>query len=532
MENQSLKTKLLILALFIVLIVSATIGFVMCAKSHKPKPGSLFREFTVTYSCGENGHITGNTKQTVREYNDDGTEVTAVPNDGYLFNGWSDNVLVPTRKDSDATENKEITANFISKNKTLKYDYNGATSNSGATSITLNYDNITDTNFIIPQKNGYEFQGWYLDKEFKRRVTDKDGNYYLGKAIFFFEADTVYAKWETTENIVYPVLMIFTYDTQAHLVKKTGDYLDVDYQMNIAEIIASVQVSDKFSEILNDAFNGQVIFDVDLYYTKNIVTEVNYGDLLSGIQDTGKAHYNVCPPFLPEVAFILKDYRSVITTAKNYDGHQNYKPLSGVAENKYAYLSLDYLCYDFNKPFNGFDYYQLCSYVIGYMHEFAHTVEQIDSLQMDIDGLRPGDDNNCAHNYANKFSRDPNNSELYSDQNERELYAYLSFLLNANPEYGKGIPFNFWSGTNLEIEVLYITASLQAYRHIGRIRYENNEKTNLHIYIPYNSDVTVEAIANDGYKFVKWSDGVTTAIRHDKNITSRLVVYPIFEKID
>ena len=42
---------------------------------------------------------------------------------------------------------------------------------------------------------------------------------------------------------------------------------------------------------------------------------------------------------------------------------------------------------------------------------------------------------------------------------------------------------------------------------------------------------TVKAIPFDGYRFVKWSDGVNTAERIDKNITNDLSVKAIFEKI-
>ncbi len=41
----------------------------------------------------------------------------------------------------------------------------------------------------------------------------------------------------------------------------------------------------------------------------------------------------------------------------------------------------------------------------------------------------------------------------------------------------------------------------------------------------------VTAIPNMGYSFERWSDGVTDATREDKNITSDILVYPIFKPI-
>ena len=45
--------------------------------------------FTLTYTAGAGGTITGDTSQTVN-YGADGTAVTAVPDTGYHFVDWSD----------------------------------------------------------------------------------------------------------------------------------------------------------------------------------------------------------------------------------------------------------------------------------------------------------------------------------------------------------------------------------------------------------------------------------------------------------
>lgn len=42
---------------------------------------------------------------------------------------------------------------------------------------------------------------------------------------------------------------------------------------------------------------------------------------------------------------------------------------------------------------------------------------------------------------------------------------------------------------------------------------------------------TVTAIPNEGYAFVKWSDGITTAIRRNVNIIAYIRVEAIFKKI-
>jgi uncharacterized repeat protein (TIGR02543 family) len=84
-------------------------------------PGDL----ALTYVSGENGSITGELVQSV-EYQSDGTEVTAVPNTGYEFIGWSDGVINAKRKDRNVVEDISVTANFRLITFTVRfYDRNG-----------------------------------------------------------------------------------------------------------------------------------------------------------------------------------------------------------------------------------------------------------------------------------------------------------------------------------------------------------------------------------------------------------------------
>ncbi|MCR8630375.1 InlB B-repeat-containing protein [Paenibacillus sp. N5-1-1-5] len=67
--------------------------------------------YTVSYAAGANGKIIGNTSQTVIS-GADGTEVKAVPDAGYNFVKWSDDVATATRTDSNVTANVYVTAYF------------------------------------------------------------------------------------------------------------------------------------------------------------------------------------------------------------------------------------------------------------------------------------------------------------------------------------------------------------------------------------------------------------------------------------
>jgi len=67
--------------------------------------------YTLIYTAGANGTITGTTPQTVG-YGASGTLVTAVPNAGYHFVSWSDGILTAARTDTNVTADKTVTATF------------------------------------------------------------------------------------------------------------------------------------------------------------------------------------------------------------------------------------------------------------------------------------------------------------------------------------------------------------------------------------------------------------------------------------
>ena len=76
--------------------------------------------FTLAYTAGSNGSLTGNVSQVVN-YGSDGTAVTPVPNTGYHFVKWSDNSTVNPRTDSNVTANVSVTAQFAINTYTLTY---------------------------------------------------------------------------------------------------------------------------------------------------------------------------------------------------------------------------------------------------------------------------------------------------------------------------------------------------------------------------------------------------------------------------
>src|SRR5207248_10228218 len=94
--------------------------------------------YTLTYTAGSNGSISGTSPQTVN-YGASGTAVTAVPNTGYHFVNWSDNSTQNPRTDTNVTADISVTANFAINTYTLTYTAGANGSISGTSPQMVNY---------------------------------------------------------------------------------------------------------------------------------------------------------------------------------------------------------------------------------------------------------------------------------------------------------------------------------------------------------------------------------------------------------
>ena len=124
--------------------------------------------FTLTYTAGANGTITGTSPQTVN-YNTSGTAVTAVPNTGFHFVNWSDGVLTAARTDANVTANISVTANFAINTFTITASAgaNGTIAPSGIQ--TVNYG--SNQTFTITPTSGYHVASVLVDGDYVGGVT-------------------------------------------------------------------------------------------------------------------------------------------------------------------------------------------------------------------------------------------------------------------------------------------------------------------------------------------------------------------------
>ena len=187
--------------------------------------------YKIEYKVDENvgGRIEGNAEQKLLP--DGKTEqVTAVPDEGYAFCGWSDLSWEASRGGDAVSELYhrayyavwEYIAYFEPIEKTFEYDYGIAGGTPLESEITLNRNDINGAEFVVPECAGYTFCGWYADSDYRVRITTESGRYIYGYAVFSLESDTLYARWqkdgEETNN--HKILMIFVDELQATLYSK------------------------------------------------------------------------------------------------------------------------------------------------------------------------------------------------------------------------------------------------------------------------------------------------------------------------
>lgn len=153
------------------------------------------------------------------------------------------------------------------------------------------------------------------------------------------------------------------------------------------------------------------------------------------------------------------------------------------------------------------------NFIYQYLHEFTHTVERAAGL------------NNTAYHNA-----------LGGQVEDVRLEQTKLFLLGQGRSETDGeivgIPATYWKH-EIDVVINYTTSMDRTWGtgDIALLGDELNAKLSLTQRVPYGSNISVVAIPRTGYRFVKWSDGVTTAVRHDRKIISYLNVKAIFEKI-
>ncbi len=155
------------------------------------------KQLDIQYLATENGSIGGETTQKV-VYGENAQTVTAIPKEGYMFSGWSDNITTAKRQDTQVKESICVTANFERLKKEFTFDYNYATENCEKKDILLTYGELQDVKFPVPVREHFTFNGWYLGNA---PVSDSAGNPVIGNEIFYNNRTRYLCKVDSQRNV-------------------------------------------------------------------------------------------------------------------------------------------------------------------------------------------------------------------------------------------------------------------------------------------------------------------------------------------
>ena len=477
-------------------------------------------KYEVRYTAGEGGRIEGKPEQEVA-YREDGEPVTAVAEFGYMFVKWSDGNESAERQDTWIMEPLEVAAEFARIEKTYQYNYNYATGGDEEKEVKIHIDHMDAAEFPVPIKEHSIFGGWYADKERTIAVTDAKGNRVIGQELFSVQTDTLYAKWTAEEEVNYKILLVFVTEIDAHgPLDVYGHTIDLEYTLTEEEQKLCKMIPRKLEEKLNEIFYGLINFEIDAYYTKEPVTN----DMISGSTgDPINSPISITAEDIPEVRPLINKYRAVLTTfnLNDYDEKYHTTMLGGLGSRKFAKIYLDSFL-------DGIDIESMWdtrheryedqwnNLLETYLHEFCHTIEK-------------------DFGYADYHDAVFTDRDVYKST----LEVTEEYLLGLAEYEGElvGVPYDYWIGYVDEIIVRYYTIMPLngGYVAWGELQMEHVQDTSSQVVqeVSYGGTAdAVTAVAYPGYRFVKWSDGVTTATRRDENITSFFQVWAIFEPIE
>lgn len=111
--------------------------------------------YTLTYTAGSHGSISGTSPQTV-DYGSDGSAVTAVPDDGYYFVNWSDDSTDNPRTDTNVISDISVTANFEADTNAPSFSSTSASATTDGAVIvwTTNEDSSSKVNYGLTDSYG------------------------------------------------------------------------------------------------------------------------------------------------------------------------------------------------------------------------------------------------------------------------------------------------------------------------------------------------------------------------------------------
>lgn len=488
----------------------------------------------VTYAVFDDigGRIDGKTEQ-IFYFEEDCTDVTAVAIDGYVFGGWSDLSIKETR-DSDGivTSDRTYVAYFEPFEKSFNLNYGDLYSAPQKTTITLNRKEVANTFLPVLKVDDYDFCGWYIDENFSLKFADADGKIMLGYYTFLLETDSLYAKFKAKndDTVTYKTLLVMTDEIHALLSPYSDSALiAVDYKMTTVERLILGLVPIKFSSLLNEWFDGKILFEVDAYFTlTSIGTEQSRAGEEAFYRATNRndrVSYTLKLIDKAETKSFDLKYHSILNTFGMNDYDYKLHTTTGLAGFRYGSIYIEGIFGGWRTNFqilnsayndmlqdsdNDFNRVLIDTYV----HEFTHTIEMY-------------------YSYGEIYDYHKAVGSGGTKDVQKITKQYLLCQFEYNGEY-VGIPESFWyhdTAVSVSYTVVTYGVSNDVYGGYLIIPGKGGPTFYINEKIPYGQGYGIQAVAYSGFKFLGWSDGVTSEYRVEWRLNSSITISAIFEKI-
>ncbi len=218
--------------------------------------------FTLSYSSGANGSLTGTTPQTV-DYNTSGTAITAVPETGFIFVDWSDSSTDNPRTDASVTADVTVSASFVASAAefTVTFAANGGSITGDASQLIVSGEDCTAVT-VVPNAN-YSFTQWSdANTDNPRTVTNVASNQTL-TATCVIDTYSVDFTAGTGGSITGTASQTIDHGSDATQVTGTaalyyeftswgGDYVGATNPLTITNVTADMAIAATFTSTVLD----------------------------------------------------------------------------------------------------------------------------------------------------------------------------------------------------------------------------------------------------------------------------------------
>ncbi|MFA7692507.1 MAG: PASTA domain-containing protein [Candidatus Hydrogenedentes bacterium] len=141
-----------------ILIFIAAVTFMGWGLILNEASASETASFALVYAADDHGSISGASAQYI-DAGGSGSPVTAIPDDGYHFTGWSDGSIDNPRRDTDVTASETFTAYFDINSYTLSYSAGGGGRIFGEVTQHVNHNKDgVEVNAVANE--GFHFDAW------------------------------------------------------------------------------------------------------------------------------------------------------------------------------------------------------------------------------------------------------------------------------------------------------------------------------------------------------------------------------------